>query len=104
MNQSLREKILEYLRITAETAGFGEPKSIPEIVGALVAVFLSLLGVIFLCLVIYGGFVWMTSGGNEEKVYRAKKVLTNATIGLVIIISSYAVTAFVMSAIQSAST
>jgi TRAP-type C4-dicarboxylate transport system permease small subunit len=99
MSNTLKEVILEYLRITAEAAGFGEPRSIPEIIGTLIAAFLSLLGVIFLCLVIYGGFLWMTSNGKEEKVLKAKKTLTDAVIGLIIIVSAYGITAFVMNAL-----
>lgn len=102
MNDTLKEVVLEYLRITAEAAGFGEPKSIPEIIGALIASALSLLGVVFLCLVIYGGFLWMTSNGREEKVLKAKKTLTEAVIGLIIIVSAYGVTVFVMNALVSA--
>ena len=100
MSTELRETILEYLRITAETAGFSDPRSIYEIVGAIIGTFLSLLGVIFLVLVIYGGFLWMTSGGNETKVLKAKQTLTRAIIGFIIIISSYAITMFVFNAMQ----
>ncbi|OGF25419.1 hypothetical protein A2331_01225 [Candidatus Falkowbacteria bacterium RIFOXYB2_FULL_34_18] len=103
MNPNLKEKILEYLKITAEAAGFGEPKSIAEIIGGLIGVFLSLLGIIFLVLIIYGGFIWMTSAGNETKVLKAKKILTNAVIGLIIVISSYAITAFIMASLYEAS-
>lgn len=103
MNSTLKDKILEYLKITAEAAGFGEPRSIAEIIGGLIGVFLSLLGIIFLVLIIYGGFIWMTSGGNETKVLKAKKILTNAVIGLIIVLSSYGITAFVMAAVYGAS-
>ena len=95
---------LEYLKRTAEAAGFSDPNTIPEIIGAIIGTFLSLLGIIFLCLIIYGGFLWMTSGGNETKVLKAKKTLTQATIGLLIILSAYAITQFVFQAMQSATT
>lgn len=104
MGTTLRETILEYLKVTAEAAGFGEPRSIPEIIGGLIGVFLSLLGVIFLCLVIYGGVLWMTSGGKEEKIRKAKETLTQATIGLIIIVSAYGITAFVMNSLVEATT
>ncbi len=91
----MQETILKYLEITAKAAGFGEPRSIGEIVGAIIGTFLSLLGVIFLILIIYGGFIWMTSTGNEIKVLKAKKVITQAVIGLIIILSAYSITSFV---------
>jgi hypothetical protein len=100
MDESMRETILKYLEITAKAAGFAEPKSIAEIMGAIIGTFLSLLGVIFLILIMYGGFTWMTSGGNEIKVLKAKKILTEAIIGLIIILSAYSITYFVFHAIQ----
>lgn len=93
---------MHYLEITARTAGFGDPQSIPEIIGALIGVFLSLIGIIFLVLIIYGGFLWMTSAGNEQKVYKAKKVLTQAFIGLLIVLSAYSITQFVFTSLQGA--
>lgn len=102
MSESAKNIMMKYLEITASAAGFGEPKSIPEIIGSLIAAFLSLLGIIFLVLIIYGGFLWMTSGGNEAKVLKAKKVLTQATIGLIIIVSAYSITYFVIYALEGA--
>ena len=96
----MKEEILKYLEITARAAGFGNPQSLPEIIGALIGVFLSLLGVIFLILIMYGGFLWMTSGGKETKVLIAKKTIKNSIIGMIIIISSYAITQWVFQAIQ----
>ena len=96
------EIALKFLEITAKAAGFPDPKTIPEIVGAIINTFLSFLGIIFLCLILYGGFLWMTSVGNEQKIYKAKEVLRNAVIGLIIIMSSYGITFFVMNALVGA--
>lgn len=98
----MTDTMLEFLRITAEAAGFAEPKSIGEIAGAIIGTFLSFLGIIFLCLVIYGGFLWMTSAGNEGKIMKAKETLTQAVIGLIIILSAYSITYFVFNSLQSA--
>ena len=93
----MKDTFLKYLEITAKTAGFGDPKHPAEIVASLIGVFLSFLGIIFLCLVIYGGFIWMTSFGNEQKVLKAKKTLSQALIGLLIIICAYSITLFIFS-------
>jgi len=98
----MQETILKYLEITAKAAGFTEPRSIPEIIGAIIGTFLSFLGIIFLCLIIYGGFIWMTSRGNEIKVLKAKKIITQAVVGLIIILSAYSITYFVFNAILQA--
>ena len=91
----LHEKIMHYLEITAKAAGYGEPQSLGEIVGALIGVFLSFLGIIFLILIMYGGFIWMTAGGNEVKVAKAKQVLEQSIIGVIIVMAAYSITAFV---------
>ena len=56
---------------------------------------LTLLAVIFIILIIVGGFQWMTSGGNEKKIESAKGLITNAIIGVTIVLVSYAITYFV---------
>jgi len=57
---------------------------------------LSFLGLIFFILILYAGFMWMTSAGNEEKISKAKKIMASAFIGLVIVLSAYAITIFVL--------
>jgi len=57
---------------------------------------LGLLGIVALGIVLYGGFVYMTAGGAEDKVATARKILVNGTIGLVIILSAFAITRFVL--------
>lgn len=101
MNENLREIIFKYLEITARAAGFPEPQNIFEIIGAIISVFLSWLGIIFVILVIYAGFTWMTSMGNEYKVIKAKNTLIQATIGLLVIVSAYAITYFVFNAVST---
>ncbi|MFA7653980.1 MAG: hypothetical protein WCX97_02965 [Candidatus Magasanikbacteria bacterium] len=65
------------------------------IIARIIRIALSLLGIILVALILYGGFLWMTAGGNEEQIGKAKKVLRNAVIGLAIILSAYAITIFV---------
>ena len=46
------------------------------------------MGSVALAFFIYGGFVWIMSGGNSEKVQKGKTVITNAVIGIAIILLS----------------
>ena len=64
------------------------------IAGRIIQITLSFLGVIALLLVIYAGFLWTTSGGDEDKITKAKKILKNAVIGLIIILSSWSIATF----------
>jgi membrane-anchored glycerophosphoryl diester phosphodiesterase (GDPDase) len=61
-----------------------------------IAIILGLVGVIFLALIIYGGFLWMTASGNDKQVETAKNIISRAAIGLVIIILAYAITFFII--------
>lgn len=70
----------------------------------IINVALSFLGIIFLGLTIYAGFRWMTAGGNEDAISTAKKTLTAAVIGLVIILLAYSITNFVIGSAYEAST
>lgn len=55
--------------------------------------FLGLIAVIF---ILYGGFVWMTAAGNEEKVSKAKKIIGAAAIGLIVVLVAWAIVIFVI--------
>lgn len=73
------------------------------IIARIVKAFMTLLGTVAVLLIIYAGFLWMTAGGNEEQVTKAKKLILNATIGLIIILSAYAISAFVIDSMYRAS-
>ena len=72
-------------------------KTLPEILGSMVQVLLGFIGVLFIILVIFGGFKWMTAGGDSTKVQKAKDTIIKATIGFIIIIASYIIVSFVLS-------
>jgi hypothetical protein len=82
---------------TAQGMGFGDEDDIAfeEKAGQILGYLMSFLGVIFLCLLLYGGWIWMNSRGSENEVEKAKNVITSAIIGLIIIIFSYAITIFI---------
>lgn len=78
-----------------------EPLGLPTadirlIIARVIRVALTLLGLVMVALVLYGGYLWMTAGGNEEQIATAKQVLKNAAIGLAIILSAYAIVVFVI--------
>lgn len=70
-------------------------RTIDPIIANIIYLIISFLGVIFLILMIYGGYIWMTAMGDEKKVQRAKDMITAAIIGLIIISSAYIVTYYV---------
>jgi hypothetical protein len=77
----------------------GDPRTI---IGRIINIVLGFLGVIALILIIYAGFLWMTSEGNEEKVAKAKKTLISAVIGLLIILASWGIATFLINRLSGA--
>ncbi len=78
-----------------DATGLGN-QPLEETIGLLINILLGILGIIFLILVIYAGFLWMTAGGDEKKVGTAKNILVTAVIGLIILLSAYAISTFVI--------
>lgn len=69
-------------------------------IAKIINISLSFLGVIAIGIVLYGGFMYMTAGGSDEKVGTAKKIMMNGVIGLAIVLASFAIARFVLSALS----
>jgi hypothetical protein len=69
--------------------GFNDAKSPFLFLGIVINAFLAILGIIFIVLMIYGGYNWMIAAGDETKVSKAKDTFKRAIIGLVLIVSSF---------------
>ncbi len=72
------------------------------IIASLIRTFIGFLGVVAVVLVLYGGFLYMTSQGDKAKVDKAKRVIINASIGLAIILSSFIIVSFILGALTGA--
>ncbi|HOD87004.1 MAG TPA: hypothetical protein PKY61_01830 [bacterium] len=66
-----------------------------QIIVAIIQIALSLLGIIFLIIIVFAGYSWMTAAGNEEAVKKAQDMIKRAIIGLVIVLMAYAITYFI---------
>ncbi len=66
------------------------------IIANVIRVALGLMGLMAVVIILYGGWLWMSAGGNEEQIAKAKKTLINGAIGLIIILSAYSIVLFVM--------
>lgn len=63
---------------------------------------LGFLGLVAVIIIMYGGFVWLTAAGNEDKVRKAKKIITQAVIGLIIILLAWAIVTFIIGRLNNA--
>ena len=78
--------------------GFGNNSlkinDVPTGIGSILGVLLSFLGIIFFIIIVYAGFKWMMARDNASEVGKAKEMITSAVIGLIVILSAYAITSF----------
>lgn len=70
-------------------------RDIRSVIISIINIFLGLLGIIAIIIILYGGYVYMTSAGDPNKIDKAKKILINGAIGLGIIFFSWAIATFV---------
>ncbi len=95
-------ELLENLN-KAANASFETTKNDPiEIVSTVINTLLAFLGIGATALVIYGGFIWLTARGNEEEVKKGQTIIRNAIIGLIIIMSAYALANFIITNLSTA--
>ena len=100
--QAQTPQIAQNAQQVAEQAGIAGQSDLLSIIGNLIYIALSLTGTILLVILIYAGYLYMTAGGKMEQVEVAKKWIRNAIIGLVIIASAFALTAFILNALSGA--
>lgn len=62
---------------------------------------MGFLGIIAVCIVLLGGFKWMTAQGSEDKVKAAKKLIGAGVTGLVIILAAFVIVNFVITTFSS---
>lgn len=97
----LAQPALDKLKTVGETNGPYENVSDPQdflygTVGNIISIFSAILAIIFIILIILAGYHYMTAQGDENKVSQSFKTIYHAVIGLVIVISSYAITMFIL--------
>lgn len=68
---------------------------IPSATGRIIGAVLAFIGIVFFVLMIYAGFVWMFARGNPQDTQKAKDIIEASIIGLVIVMSAYAITSYV---------
>lgn len=71
-------------------------KTPEQVAGQIINTILGFLGVLFLLLTIYAGFLWMTASGDPKKSEKARDILKSAIIGLIVILAAYLLVNFVI--------
>lgn len=66
------------------------------IIARIIRVAFGLVGLVFLGLTLYGGYTYMTAGGEERKIASAKQIILNGAIGLLVMLSAYSIVSFII--------
>lgn len=85
-------------------SGVAGGRDVPTIVGNLINAALSMIGIVFFLIIVYAGFNWMIARGNAEAVDKSKSMIEGAVIGLIIVVSAYAITTFVFDSLDKGAT
>jgi len=73
-----------------------EKNSLNFYVATLTSIALSLLGIIFFILMIYGGYIWMIARGDEKEATKAKDIIKMGIIGLIVVLLAYVISKFLI--------
>lgn len=84
----------------ADNSGYNYDSTVNSLAGDIIRLALTILGTLFVVFIIYAGFLWLTAAGNEQRVDKAKKIIFESTIGLIVVIAAYAITYFIVSAFK----
>jgi len=71
-------------------------------ISSIIRTALGFLGIVTVVIILYGGFLWMTAGGSEERIKDAKKFIIRGIIGLVIVVAAFTIAQFVITSITGA--
>ncbi len=89
------------IEVPQNFAGFSA-QPLPTILGNLVGVIVGYLGIFLIVAIFYAGLIWMTSGGNEDKIARAKGIIAASVIGMLLILMSYSIAGFIVTSLARA--
>ncbi len=88
----------------AGQANLRNQTTLPQLIGNLVKILIGALGIVFLLLTVYAGYLYLTARGEEKNVEHAKDTLRRGVTGIVIILAAYAIAAFVINLLTNATT
>ena|SRR3990167_9996982 len=77
----------------------GNVSNVTDLIMRFIQILLAVAGLIAVIFLIIGGFRYITAGGNEETAESAKKTVTNAIIGIVIVILAFVIVRVISNAL-----
>lgn len=105
VSASAADKALSGLDESADPAGLlvdTAKFSLPTVIGKALSILMSILGLIFLIIVAYGGVKWMTAKGDTKEVADARSMIIQGAIGLAVTLATYSIAYYVITEITTA--
>ena len=93
--EDLNKKLSNQTGAFANGAGL-QAVRLGQVVANVIMAFLSILGLVFIGLIVYAGYLWMTARGNKDRVEKAQDILKSAIWGIIITLSAYSIAYFVL--------
>ena len=90
------EPVKKQIAETGEVITQTNVESVIQFIGTIIQFFLGFVGLIAFAALIYGAGTMIANYGNDELVQKAKKIIKNAIIGIIIIISAFAIVSTVI--------
>ncbi|HQL53061.1 MAG TPA: hypothetical protein PLX01_03700 [Candidatus Magasanikbacteria bacterium] len=91
-----------HVAASEQGAGLGVTKDPQKFIVDIINMALGAVGILFTSLIFYGGMIYLTAQGEEEKAKKGAKIVKASVIGLLIVLASYAIVLFVSITIDKA--
>ena len=85
--------------VIPEGGPVSDDENVTDLLTRVINILLALAGLVAVIFLIVGGFRYITAGGNEEAAESGKKTITNAIIGIVVIILAFVIVRVVSNAV-----
>ncbi|PIZ95796.1 MAG: hypothetical protein COX80_03630 [Candidatus Magasanikbacteria bacterium CG_4_10_14_0_2_um_filter_33_14] len=99
--ESLIDSINSQNQAFENSSEVGAPQDIRIIIAKIIKIFLGFVGFLATAYLVYGGYLYMTSAGNETRAEDASKIMLYSALGIFIILASYSITNFVYKSFQA---
>lgn len=67
-----------------------------QLIGRVFDVVIAVSAAIFMIMLLVGGVMYLTAAGNEEATGKAKRLIVDAIVGLVLVLAAYAIGIFIL--------
>lgn len=89
------------LGFPASFAGFSS-QDLKTTIENMIRIIVGFIGYIAILVIFIGGMKWMLSGGNEDRIADAKKLISAGIVGIIIVLTAFSIAKTVVESLQQA--